>query len=150
VLRPGGRVLVVDFQPPTRGGGGLISRLHRHGYVPLQEIVALLRRAGLRVTERGDVGASDLRFALAYARASDEVVDDAEPTARAYPRLPLPRWIPVAALAALVIAHAIAFRVATTTLVIGTLSVAAVVALVLAHVGSIGGLHAVMRRHRRR
>jgi ubiquinone/menaquinone biosynthesis C-methylase UbiE len=63
VLRPGGRVLAVDFGRPS--GRGLLARLHRHGYVPLEEIVALLDGAGLRIAETGRVGVRDLHFVLA-------------------------------------------------------------------------------------
>ena len=63
VLRPGGRVLAVDFGKPS--GRGLLARLHRHGCVPLAEIVALLDDAGLRIAETGRVGVRDLHFVLA-------------------------------------------------------------------------------------
>jgi ubiquinone/menaquinone biosynthesis C-methylase UbiE len=48
VLRPGGRVLVVDFEKPANKRRGLIARFHRHGHVPLRDVVDLLGRAGLR------------------------------------------------------------------------------------------------------
>jgi ubiquinone/menaquinone biosynthesis C-methylase UbiE len=105
VLRPGGRVLAVDFEPPAHGRGGPIVELHRHGHVPLREIVALLGRAGLRVEESGDVGAADLRFALATAPAlGDGTRDDAPPRHRSLPPLPTPRWMLPALLASVVAA----------------------------------------------
>jgi ubiquinone/menaquinone biosynthesis C-methylase UbiE len=46
VLRPGGRLLVADFQQPSRRHGGWMARLHRHGAVTRQEVLALLANAG--------------------------------------------------------------------------------------------------------
>jgi ubiquinone/menaquinone biosynthesis C-methylase UbiE len=68
VLRPGGRVLVVDFGPTPHGKRGLIGHFHRHGYVDLRDIVALLSDAGLGVVASGAVGVRNLHFALASAR----------------------------------------------------------------------------------
>ena len=112
VLRPGGRVLAVDFEPPAHGHGGPIVALHRHSHVPLREIESLLSRAGLRVTETGDVGAADLRFALAVAPAlGDGTRDDAPPLHRSMPPLPAPRWMLPALVASLVAAvHALIWR----------------------------------------
>ena len=71
VLRPGGRVLAIDFAAPTQGRKGLIARFHRHGGVPLARIVALLEDAGLSVVASGAVGLGDLQFALATAPGGD-------------------------------------------------------------------------------
>ena len=65
VLKPGGRVLAVDFGTPARKRGGLLDHFHRHGHVALHDVVALLREAGLDVVESGPVGVRDLHFALA-------------------------------------------------------------------------------------
>jgi ubiquinone/menaquinone biosynthesis C-methylase UbiE len=65
VLRPGGRVLVVDFGPAPRGRRSLIGHLHRHGHLALRDIVALLGDAGLDVLESGAVGTRSLHYALA-------------------------------------------------------------------------------------
>lgn len=67
VLRPGGRLLAVDFATPSRERRGLLGRMHRHGHVALRDIVELLSEAGLRVVESGPVGVRDLQFALATA-----------------------------------------------------------------------------------
>ena len=68
VLRPGGRVLAVDFGPPGTKRHGLIGHLHRHGHVPLDQVVALLGAAGLCVVETGALGTSSLYYVLAEAR----------------------------------------------------------------------------------
>jgi ubiquinone/menaquinone biosynthesis C-methylase UbiE len=156
VLKPGGRVLAVDFEAPARKRGGLIARLHRHGGVPLARVVQLLEDAGLRVIDRGSVGASDLQFALAVvARDTDDVGTDAgaPPQARALPPLPAPRWALPAALAAVVLVHLLAARLAWSTLALGAVAGAGVLAfaaVVVAHVGAAGGVHALLRGRRSR
>jgi ubiquinone/menaquinone biosynthesis C-methylase UbiE len=65
VLRPGGRVLVADFQTPARKREGWLARLHRHGFVTSEEVQELLAAAGLRALESGAVGMGDLHFTLA-------------------------------------------------------------------------------------
>jgi ubiquinone/menaquinone biosynthesis C-methylase UbiE len=65
VLKPGGRVLVVDFGGAPEGGSHLFERLHRHGRVALPEIVTLLRETGLHVEHSGPVGMRGLNFVLA-------------------------------------------------------------------------------------
>lgn len=110
VLRPSGRVLTVDFEKPANKRGGLISRLHRHGHVPLRDIVDLLGRAGLRVTELGSVGVSDLRFAVATRSSPDEARDVTGLSERSLPPLPRPRWVLPACVVALVVVHVIVLR----------------------------------------
>jgi ubiquinone/menaquinone biosynthesis C-methylase UbiE len=67
VLKPGGRVLAVDFGRVAGGRKNLIEHLHRHGGVDLQDIVRLLGEAGLEAAESGPVGAWGLNFVLATA-----------------------------------------------------------------------------------
>jgi ubiquinone/menaquinone biosynthesis C-methylase UbiE len=68
VLKPGGRVLAVDFGRPAAGRKkNLVEHLHRHGGVDLQDIVRLLGEAGLAVAESGPVGGWSLNFVLATA-----------------------------------------------------------------------------------
>jgi ubiquinone/menaquinone biosynthesis C-methylase UbiE len=69
VLRPGGRLLAVDFATPARARErrGLLDHIHRHGHVALGDILELLSEAGLRVVESGPAGMKDLQFALATA-----------------------------------------------------------------------------------
>lgn len=65
VLKPGGRVLVVDFGTLGSGKRGLLAHFHRHGGLPVERVVALLEGAALNVVDRGEVGIRDLQFALA-------------------------------------------------------------------------------------
>ncbi|HWW82310.1 MAG TPA: methyltransferase domain-containing protein [Vicinamibacterales bacterium] len=64
VLKPGGRVLVVDFASSEKQGS-LIGHFHRHGHVELRDIITLLSDEGLATTESGAVGIRNLQFALA-------------------------------------------------------------------------------------
>lgn len=66
VLKPEGRVLVVDFEGFSDQRRSILSHFHRpHGHVRAQDIVALMAEAGLKTTERGWVGIRDLQFVLA-------------------------------------------------------------------------------------
>ena len=65
VLKPGGRVLAVDFGLAARERKGLLAHFHRHGHVKLPDIIDLLNEAGLHSVESGAVGIRDLQFVLA-------------------------------------------------------------------------------------
>jgi ubiquinone/menaquinone biosynthesis C-methylase UbiE len=136
VLKAGGRMLAVDFSAPSARRHGLLSRLHRHGGVPLDAIVALLRDAGLRVVETGAVGVSDLQYVLAMAPSAgeDAGMDQSTPAARSLPALPAPRWIVPAVVVVAVAGHALVAQQAAARV---TLSAAglAVGAVLLAVVG---------------
>lgn len=68
VVRPGGRVFLVDFAKSEARRGGLARHFrHRHGRVDLAEIVGLLEGAGFHLIESGAVGVRNLHFALATA-----------------------------------------------------------------------------------
>lgn len=67
VLKPGGRVLAVDFGGPAREGKSLLAHFHRHGHVNLRDLTAVLNEAGLNSVESGAVGISGLQFVLAAA-----------------------------------------------------------------------------------
>lgn len=68
VLKPDGRVLVVDFEGFSEQKRTILSHFHRpHGHVRGEDIVALLGGAGLKTIERGPVGIRDLHFVLATA-----------------------------------------------------------------------------------
>lgn len=67
VLKPGGRVLAVDFARPAGGKKGLLDHFHHHGYISANDLVALLNEAGLKTVKSGVVGIGDLQFVLASA-----------------------------------------------------------------------------------
>jgi ubiquinone/menaquinone biosynthesis C-methylase UbiE len=67
VVRPGGRVLAVDFGGTRGERKGLIKHFHRHAGVGLHDIIDLLTNAGLRIVESGAVGVRGLNFVLAAA-----------------------------------------------------------------------------------
>ena len=110
VLKPGGRMLVVDFAAPSPRRGGVLARLHRHGGLSPDAMVALLRGAEFRVEETGAVGMSDLRYALAVKSLPGQTpspADDA-PAQRSLAPLPRPRWIVPATVGIAVAVHAMA------------------------------------------
>lgn len=150
VLRPGGRLLVVDFEKPANKRGGLISHFHRHGGVPLRDIVGLLGSANLGVTQIGGVGVSDLRFALASKpHDSDDTAHGPPLVERSLPALSAPKWPWIGAALAVVAIHLIIVRGMWAAVTLGTLASVAVVGLVAAHVGLAGGVASITRRHRR-
>jgi ubiquinone/menaquinone biosynthesis C-methylase UbiE len=63
VLKPGGRVLIVDFAKPPRQKSTF--RFHRHGHVDLDRVAANLGQRGFNIVERGDVGTKGLRYLVA-------------------------------------------------------------------------------------
>lgn len=65
VLKPGGRMLVVDFGHTSGQGHGIARHFHRHGHVNLGDIETVLGEAGLARVESGPVGTRDLQFVLA-------------------------------------------------------------------------------------
>lgn len=109
VLKPGGRVLAVDFATPARERKGIFARLHRHGHMKLDDMVAVLQGAGLRADCSGAVGVSDLHYVTASAApATDHPGADAHvaaPVTRSLPPLPAPRWVWALGLLALAGVH---------------------------------------------
>ncbi len=66
VLKPGGRVLAVDFEGMADQKRTLLSHFHRpHGHVTKNDIISLLSEAGLNTIESGPVGIRDLQYVLA-------------------------------------------------------------------------------------
>src|SRR5262249_10159288 len=51
ILKPGGRVLAVDFGPPKRRG--MLAHFHRHGHLEVEDIVTLFENAGLKAARTG-------------------------------------------------------------------------------------------------
>jgi ubiquinone/menaquinone biosynthesis C-methylase UbiE len=64
VLKPEGRVLVVDFGTP-QNKSGFLAHFHRHGHVDPCQIVSLLGEAGFHAIDQGAVGISSLQYVLA-------------------------------------------------------------------------------------
>lgn len=56
VLKPGGRLLIVDFGKMPSKGRGLVAHFHRHGRVDLSDLIVLSTGAGFEVLESGEVG----------------------------------------------------------------------------------------------
>lgn len=70
VLKPGGRVLAVDFEGFSDQKRTFLSHFHRpHGHVRRSDIIALLTEAGFETVESGPVGVRDLQFVLAQVPA---------------------------------------------------------------------------------
>ena len=149
VLKPGGRVLAVDFMKPAGARSGLLARAHRHGHVALRDITDLLGAVELSVVESGSVGVSDLQFALAKSpRADDDDQHERQThTSRTLAPLPTPRWIWPALALALVAGHGIVLSAVSSRIAIaGVAVVGAGALLVLAHSPLVGALHALLRR----
>ena len=67
VLKPGGRLLVVDFARPS-AKNGILAHFHRHGHVDFADVRAMLTDVGFTLREDGPVGFSSLEFVLASAQ----------------------------------------------------------------------------------
>lgn len=67
VLKPGGRLLAVDFGGAVDERRSLIAHVRHHRGFDLRAVVPVLREVGLTGVETGAVGFSDLQFALAAA-----------------------------------------------------------------------------------
>ena len=63
VLKPGGRLLLVDFGKPPRQSR--LLRLHRHGHVDMNAIGALLAGCGFEVSDTGAMGTKNLNYICA-------------------------------------------------------------------------------------
>lgn len=156
VLRPGGRVLAVDFSAPSRQRRGVLHRMHRHGHVALEEVVRLLDGAGLAVEVTGAVGVSDLHFALATASdaRADATTRRVAPVSRSLPPLPLPRFVWVTLGILLVAGHGVLFGVASSGLSRFVVPAAVMVGLaglmLVSHLGVVGAVRERLRGHARR
>ena len=150
VVKPGGRIVAVDFATPARERKGLLARLHRHGGMALSGMVALLTEAGLHVNEIGSVGVSDLQFAIAKVPRG-EVSDQTPctPTSRSLDPLPAPRWIWAALIVFVLVVHGISFRGALSGLALSILTMTGlVILLAVMHSGFLGVIHTLLRRRR--
>jgi ubiquinone/menaquinone biosynthesis C-methylase UbiE len=75
VLKPGGRVLAVDFGAVEKKG--FLAHFHRHGHVNLGDIIAILSEAGLSIGESGAVRIRNLQFVLTMAPSPPELTSAA-------------------------------------------------------------------------
>jgi len=71
VLKPGGRILIVDFAEASQRKGLKRHLQHRHGKVALHQILSLLEDAGLVVLASGPVGIENVHYALASTPAAN-------------------------------------------------------------------------------
>ena len=84
VLKPGGRVLVIDFGQSDHSHKSLLDHFHRpHGHSKLTDMVGLLSNVGFAITDSGAVGMKDLQFVRAThpggaapARLAAQAIDD--------------------------------------------------------------------------
>jgi ubiquinone/menaquinone biosynthesis C-methylase UbiE len=60
VLKPGGRLLLIDFGKPLRKS--LLPRLHRHGHVDMHAVGAILEENGFEISDTGPVGTKNLNY----------------------------------------------------------------------------------------
>jgi ubiquinone/menaquinone biosynthesis C-methylase UbiE len=67
VLKPGGRLLVVDFAGQSPNGKGPLVHFHRHGHVEPRKLIDLVSGSGLHVVESGPVGMWALHFVVGEA-----------------------------------------------------------------------------------
>lgn len=67
VLKPGGRLLAVEFGGAAPHGKGPIAHLHRHGQIKPRELADLVSDAGLTIVDSGSLGIWDLQFVLGDA-----------------------------------------------------------------------------------
>ncbi len=76
VLKPGGRLLIVDFGGPVETRHSLIAHLRHHRHFDLHEVLPALGAAGLERIQVGALGFSDLQFVLARKHATAAVRGD--------------------------------------------------------------------------
>lgn len=68
VLKPGGRLLAVEFGGAAPHGRGLIAQFHSHGQIKPRQLAELVGGADFTIVETGAVGIWDLHFVLAERR----------------------------------------------------------------------------------
>ncbi|MDX8512695.1 class I SAM-dependent methyltransferase [Mesorhizobium captivum] len=60
VLKPGGRLLLIDFSRPVRKSR--LPRLHRHGHSDMNVVGKLLAESGFKISDSGAVGTKKLNY----------------------------------------------------------------------------------------
>lgn len=80
VLKPGGRVLAVDFAGGTKQRTWLPKHFHaRHGRVTPQDLIVLFTEAGLRLVENGPLGVGDMHYVFAQAPMDGNAISASGP-----------------------------------------------------------------------
>ncbi|MGH6820887.1 MAG: class I SAM-dependent methyltransferase [Methylocella sp.] len=69
VLKPEGRLLLIDFGRPLRKSR--LPRLHRHGHVDMEAVGSMLTENGFEVIDTGDVGTKNLHYVRAVQAHTD-------------------------------------------------------------------------------
>lgn len=75
VLKPGGRLLLIDFGKPPQSH---LPRLHRHGHVDMRAIGMLLTESGFEISDTGAVGTKNLNFIRAKSEKTWPLVSPDE------------------------------------------------------------------------
>jgi ubiquinone/menaquinone biosynthesis C-methylase UbiE len=65
VLKPGGRMLAIDFGDPVQGRRQFLAHFHRHGHVTFSGLIRMLNEAGFPNVETGLLGTRNLYYASA-------------------------------------------------------------------------------------
>jgi ubiquinone/menaquinone biosynthesis C-methylase UbiE len=65
VLKPDGRILIVDFGKRTAEHRGLMAHFHQHGRVSMADLISLVESASLHTIDNGSVGIGTLIYVLA-------------------------------------------------------------------------------------
>ncbi len=65
VLKPGGRVVAVDFEVPVQTRKRFSVHFHRHGHVKFSDLKRMLNEAGFPTVETGPLGTRNLHYARA-------------------------------------------------------------------------------------
>lgn len=65
VLKPGGRVVAIDFGEPAQNSRRFSAHLHRHGHVKFSDLVTMMNEVGFPNVESGSVGTRNLHYASA-------------------------------------------------------------------------------------
>jgi ubiquinone/menaquinone biosynthesis C-methylase UbiE len=154
VLKPGGRVLAVDFGGTAREKrGGFANFHHRHGHVKLSDMNAVLSEAGLNSVESGAVGIKDLNFVLATADTAPphEYCDEREEPMSGHNRLRVRLWMAMLGVVVLIAGHGtILYYVSSHTPLSVAIFSVVIVLVVVRHVGLLSILHALFQRWSRR
>lgn len=72
VLKPGGRVLAIDFESSPGKRTSIIDHFHRHGHINLSAMLDLFRNAGLTISESGAVEINSLQYVVAANPPANE------------------------------------------------------------------------------